>query len=83
MPPARCRRVFTLSHIHSSIFLSELSTKNVSELELDEKVKFYDKANKQVAILCNHQKTVPKSFQSTVEKMERKIAELDDSIKYH
>ena len=40
----------------------ELSKKDVLNLDLDEKIKFYDQANKQVAVLCNHQKTVNKNF---------------------
>ena len=32
------------------------------EVETDLKVDFYNEANRQVAILCNHQKTVAKNF---------------------
>ena len=31
-------------------------------MEIEDKVKYYDAANKQVAILCNHMKTIPKTF---------------------
>lgn len=34
---------------------------------------YYDTANKQVAILCNHQKTIPKSFEITKQKIQYKI----------
>lgn len=34
---------------------------------LDQKMDFYDEANKRVAILCNHQKTVSKKFDEQIE----------------
>jgi len=40
-------------------------------LSLDQKVSYYDEANKQVAILCNHQKTVSKTFEVSIEKIEK------------
>jgi len=38
--------------------------------EVEPKVNFYNDANKEVAILCNHQKTVSKSFLTQSEKMQ-------------
>lgn len=52
---------------------NELSKGKIEEATLDEKVNFYDEANKQVAILCNHQKTVPKNFDIMKEKLSEKI----------
>ena len=40
---------------------------------MDEKVDFYDNANKQVAILCNHQKSVGKNFDIQLEKQDDRI----------
>lgn len=40
----------------------ELKKCELTGLTLEEKVEKYDEANKQVAILCNHQKTVGKKF---------------------
>ena len=42
---------------------------------IDEKVKFYEEANRQVAILCNHQKAVPKNFEERLEKAKEKLEE--------
>ncbi len=43
----------------------------------DEKVKKYNEANKQVAILCNHQKTVNKDFDVKLEKQNQRIKEME------
>lgn len=42
-------------------------------MSVEEKVNYYDEANKQVAILCNHQKTVPKNFDLMKEKLGLKV----------
>merc|ERR1711879_987461 len=46
-----------------------------------DKVYFYNEANKQVAILCNHQKSVSKNFDSQMEKLATKLEEKEDKIK--
>lgn len=51
----------------------ELNKRNVEDDPLEEKVNYYDEANKQVAILCNHQKTIPKNFDIMKEKISEKI----------
>lgn len=56
------------------IILIELHKKDVLKLELDEKVKFYEKANKQVAVLCNHQKTVSKNFDQQLGRLQAKVS---------
>ena len=44
---------------------------SLSEVEeIEPKVNYYNEANKEVAILCNHQKTVSKSFNTQSEKMQ-------------
>eukprot|EP00798_Chlamydomonas_sp_ICE-L_P013943 gene13943-19879_t len=52
----------------------EASSRAVS---VDEKKVDYDKANKEVAILCNHQRSVPKAHQVQMEKMKEKLALLN------
>jgi DNA topoisomerase I len=42
---------------------------------VDEKVFFFNKSNKQVAVLCNHQKNVAKTHDATMKKMEQKVKE--------
>ncbi|TYZ59442.1 hypothetical protein PybrP1_012781 [[Pythium] brassicae (nom. inval.)] len=44
------------------------------------KVITYNDANRKVAILCNHQRTVPKSFDTTLEKMAAQLAQLKEQL---
>ena len=55
---------------------------------IEDKVSYYNEANKQVAILCNHQKTVPKNYNVKSEQMKNELDthkeylnELEDYIK--
>ncbi|GLE03796.1 hypothetical protein PINS_up012698 [Pythium insidiosum] len=45
------------------------------------KVVTYNDANRKVAILCNHQRTKPKSFDSALEKMTAQLDQLKDQLK--
>ncbi|KAF0692190.1 Aste57867_16703 [Aphanomyces stellatus] len=45
------------------------------------KVVAYNNANRKVAILCNHQRTVPKTFGSTVDRMSGQLNQLKDQLK--
>ena len=38
-----------------------------------EKVLSYNRANRQVAILCNHQRSVPKTFEKSMEALKSKV----------
>ena len=48
---------------------------------VDEKMLAYNRANRQVAILCNHQRAPPKAHEQQVEKMDAELDELRDEIK--
>ncbi|CAH1183137.1 unnamed protein product [Phaedon cochleariae] len=48
---------------------------------LAEKVLSYNRANRAVAILCNHQRSVPKGHEKSMEKLKEKIDAKRDSIK--
>jgi len=45
---------------------------------VDEKMLFYNRANREVAILCNHQRSVGKNFGTQIEKLDATIKELED-----
>ena len=47
---------------------------------VDEKKADYDRANKEVAVLCNHQRSVPKTHDAQMDKMAAKMSELDDEL---
>eukprot|EP00463_Aulacantha_scolymantha_P005197 TRINITY_DN6516_c0_g1_i1.p1 TRINITY_DN6516_c0_g1~~TRINITY_DN6516_c0_g1_i1.p1 ORF type:complete len:79 (+),score=7.02 TRINITY_DN6516_c0_g1_i1:81-317(+) len=40
---------------------------------IPQKVLSYNRANREVAILCNHQRSVPKAFAGQMEKLSQKI----------
>jgi len=55
-------------------FFLELNKKILTDNEaVDEKVAYYEEANKQVAILCNHQKTVSKNFNAQSESLQNMV----------
>lgn len=45
------------------------------------KVVAYNDANRKVAILCNHQRTAPKSFDNTLEKMNAQLDQFKEQLK--
>eukprot|EP00898_Chlorokybus_atmophyticus_P008137 jgi/Chlat1/8324/Chrsp8S08093 len=45
---------------------------------LNEKVAAYQRANKEVAILCNHQRSAPKAHGAQMEKLQDKLKELNE-----
>ncbi|KAJ0251353.1 Topoisomerase I C-terminal domain-containing protein [Hirschfeldia incana] len=49
--------------------------------DVNQKKILYDQANKEVAIICNHQRAVPKSHGAQVKKLKDKIDELKEGLK--
>lgn len=47
---------------------------------LDEKVAFYNRANKQVALLCNHKRSLPPKYADSMKVLEQKIADLEQDL---
>ncbi|CAH2069880.1 unnamed protein product [Thlaspi arvense] len=66
---------------NASITLDEMLSKETRDGEVPEKVVVYQQANKEVAIICNHQRTVSKSHGAQVEKLAVKIEELREQLK--
>ncbi|CAG9313607.1 unnamed protein product [Blepharisma stoltei] len=58
--------------------LAKFKAKNQS---VEEKVQFYTDANREVAILCNHQKSTPKNFEGMIEKLQEKLKEKLEDIR--
>ena len=48
---------------------------------LEEKVLAYNRANRAVAILCNHQRSVPKTFDKSMESLQGKISDKKKQLK--
>ena len=59
---------------NASITLQQELDKMPDNIEsVDEKLLFFNRANRQVAILCNHQRTLPKTHSSQMEKLDEKV----------
>ncbi|XP_009619726.2 DNA topoisomerase 1 alpha-like [Nicotiana tomentosiformis] len=61
---------------NASVTLEQQLTKLTQGGELAEKVAVYNLANKEVAIICNHQRSVSKSHSVQISKLNEKIDEL-------
>ncbi len=46
---------------------------NSDDMTVDEKMLFYNRANREVAILCNHQRSVSKNFSEQIGKIDEKV----------
>ena len=53
--------------------LLDESGPSLKNATLQEKLNAYNDANRMVAVLCNHQRSVPKTFEQSMEKMRRKV----------
>lgn len=60
---------------NASITLDELLGNTPPDADLNTKIVFYNQQNKEVAILCNHQKALPKQHGVQMEKLESRISE--------
>lgn len=58
--------------------LDELTEENMS---IPEKLLAYNRANRAVAILCNHQRAVPKTHDKSMENLREKIRAKKEQIK--
>jgi len=52
---------------------NELEKQPVDDMTVDEKMLVYNRANRDVAILCNHQKSVSKTFGDQMGKIDEKV----------
>ncbi|XP_062024228.1 DNA topoisomerase 1 alpha-like [Rosa rugosa] len=58
-----------------------LNEKTKKEGDVSARVEIYKDANKKVAILCNHQRTEPKTFGEQISKLNKKIEDLKGVMK--
>jgi len=61
--------------------LSKFDISKKDKVSQDELVKFYNDANREVAILCNHQKAVSKNHDAAMEKMEGVKEKIEKQVK--
>jgi DNA topoisomerase-1 len=74
---AKVFRTFNASYT----FQKELLRNTKKGMSTSEKLAAYNLSNKQVAVLCNHQKAVSKTHDSQISKMNDKIKEMKDTLK--
>ncbi|KAG9445299.1 hypothetical protein H6P81_016639 [Aristolochia fimbriata] len=61
---------------NASFTLDDMLTRDTKDDNIQEKLKVYQTANREVAIICNHQRTVSKSHDAQMARLDEKIAEL-------
>ncbi|CAL0328076.1 unnamed protein product [Lupinus luteus] len=61
---------------NASITLDDMLNKDTKDGDVAEKIVVYNHANKQVAIICNHQRSVSKSHTAQMSRLTEKIDEL-------
>jgi DNA topoisomerase-1 len=61
--------------------LAKFDVSQKDKYSQDELVKFYNDANRKVAIICNHQKAASKGFEAQMEKMEEQKNKIDNQVK--
>ncbi|KAK7341180.1 hypothetical protein VNO80_24105 [Phaseolus coccineus] len=66
---------------NASITLDNMLNKETKDGDVGEKIVVYQHANKQVAIICNHQRSVSKSHDAQMSKLTEKIDELQAVLK--
>ncbi|XP_020590369.1 DNA topoisomerase 1 beta-like isoform X3 [Phalaenopsis equestris] len=66
---------------NASITLDDMLSKETTDGNVLEKVAVYQIANKEVAIICNHQRSVSKSHDAQMSRLDEKINELKDQRK--
>jgi DNA topoisomerase-1 len=65
----------------SNTLQEQLIEETDANASVAEKMLAYNRANRKVAILCNHQRAVPKTHEKSMENLEAKIAEKKKELK--
>ena len=68
---------------NASITLDNILTNTDNKLDVNGKKAFYDTANKEVAIMCNHQKGVNKSHDAQMGKIHEKVKDVEVRCRSH
>lgn len=70
---AKVFRTYNASYTMSNL-LQSLDPKQHKNLTVNEKVKLYNDCNREVAILCNHKRTVGASHEQAMEKLGDRVS---------
>lgn len=60
----------------SKTLQDQLDKLTIAKAAVPEKVLAYNRANREVALLCNHQRSVPKTFNKSMETLKSKVEKL-------
>ncbi|KAI6211719.1 DNA topoisomerase I [Aphelenchoides besseyi] len=74
---AKVFRTYNASHT----LQEKLNEFTNADSSVAEKMLAYNRANRAVAVLCNHQRSVPKTHEKSMENLEKKIKEKADKLK--
>ena len=64
----------------SKTLQEQLDKLTPAKANVAEKILAYNRANRQVAVLCNHQRSVPKTFGKSMEALKAKVSLVVDPI---
>lgn len=64
----------------STTLQDQLSKLTTEDMTLEEKILSYNRANRAVAILCNHQRAAPKTFEKSMQLLQEKIKKKKEQI---
>ncbi|XP_077552678.1 DNA topoisomerase 1-like [Haemaphysalis longicornis] len=65
----------------SETLQEQLELLTEADMSLPEKLLTYNRANRAVAVLCNHQRAIPKNFDKQMENLQNKIEEKKERIR--
>ncbi|KAF3444184.1 hypothetical protein FNV43_RR13874 [Rhamnella rubrinervis] len=66
---------------NASITLDDMLNRGTKDGDVAEKIVVYQHANKEVAIICNHQRTISKTHSAQMTRLMEKISELQSALK--
>ncbi|KAM6953739.1 DNA topoisomerase I, mitochondrial [Aplochiton taeniatus] len=64
----------------SSTLQEQLNTLTTADMSLEEKLLAFNRANRAVAILCNHQRAAPKSFEKSMQLLQEKVTKKEEKL---
>ncbi|XP_038828889.1 DNA topoisomerase 1-like isoform X2 [Salvelinus namaycush] len=64
----------------STTLQEQLNKLTTADMSLEEKLLSYNRANRAVAILCNHQRAAPKTFEKSMQNLQDKIAQKQQQL---
>ncbi|XP_039512300.1 DNA topoisomerase I, mitochondrial isoform X3 [Pimephales promelas] len=64
----------------STTLQDQLNKLTTEDMTLEEKILSYNRANRAVAILCNHQRALPKTFEKSMQLLQEKIQKKKEQI---